>query len=1031
MIAQSAISPTKSEVVPNIAALDALRPSRERSLIRVLGNLSSGDWTPKDFFYDKTNALPVNPYRRATVVGTGRWVHLTSGESYTLVVQSISARDAIPFFSRTEGMLVHVQGSPPVVYRLEPGLISWTEVQVVTSAEWSQVSEIEQRNSLFQTLSTEAVPLTLTRLSDRVDYGFTRNSQAMDPFTGTAAASNYSRAIPISFGATIGSALLIERPGTNTTTTASPVRFTVTTVPIAGPFGVSVPSVTYTDTSDTNSHYVFYGDVTNPANAPVHFSLLFKPNNTTNTIYQLRLGPSSDTSLSVAMMATLDGADLSPVTTFTTTGPMTLHDGGFVRLQNGWYNGYLTITMSNIVGARAYLVPANFLAYAGNTSIPALFTAGYTFSSIVESNNTPIYSLTRTNLSVIPSKELDDYRFSIRTPVKSADGSLILWMRNGASQPLNSTLVETEGLRVNMTRTGVSVTISDQSTGLALTSSAPALAPYGDRLLSLSWSTNSLKVYIDGGLIGESTTPVGALAFGTTGTFGRSLAGTNIWNGHIGAAYLGRLLSDAETAMLPSVVGPTANLTTFQSLADRTGTEGANPALPLSEVVWSPRFLGDGNYPYDAVAKARQLHATASLWAYFATNNSLIATLKDATPIIGAAMVPSDVSQDPSALMIDILTGESMKAWWYVWPAQWYGCANRQAYKNGVVAKINAYYALGIRHIQHDDPEINYSLALPFVSYRYGTGNATGTVAPSARGCNCPDCQARAIATGYGTLTTNNSRAFHTQTTIDYWSWIGSAVRSNSNMKISANLSDISAIRNRGYEEGRFHYPMYEITGSGTYSDAMIASWDLFRGEVLNTYAVNTQSSYEQVFGAADRTRRWMAACYAIGFLPLLPWDVYAGDSVIRIFGARSDISDITGFVRAQANLLRGYSLSSAVGETRSIPAKTTLAAWPSTNQVLVTVRYRASDGKRVIHAVDMRDTPAPFTLSWWSPIVGGASATVHRPVAYNSALQDAAVASGQFYALSTNSEAVVTITNSVASVAMDAGLWRIIDIQP
>jgi len=80
MIAQSAISPTKSEVVPNIAALDALRPSRERSLIRVLGNLSSGDWPPKDFVYQPTNTLATNAIRRATVTGVGRWVHRWDGD---------------------------------------------------------------------------------------------------------------------------------------------------------------------------------------------------------------------------------------------------------------------------------------------------------------------------------------------------------------------------------------------------------------------------------------------------------------------------------------------------------------------------------------------------------------------------------------------------------------------------------------------------------------------------------------------------------------------------------------------------------------------------------------------------------------------------------------------------------------------------------------------------------------------------------------------------------------------------------------
>jgi len=46
----------------------------------VLGNLSSGDWTPKDFVYQPTNTLATNAIRRSTVTGVGRWVHQWDGD---------------------------------------------------------------------------------------------------------------------------------------------------------------------------------------------------------------------------------------------------------------------------------------------------------------------------------------------------------------------------------------------------------------------------------------------------------------------------------------------------------------------------------------------------------------------------------------------------------------------------------------------------------------------------------------------------------------------------------------------------------------------------------------------------------------------------------------------------------------------------------------------------------------------------------------------------------------------------------------
>lgn len=1021
--------------VDTLAVLDAMRPIPGMT-VYVRGASAVYDWgnTPLPFSYVSGSTSPTNEYCRPTALGTGRWIHDFQGGTGIRYVDSIAERDAIPYSQRIDGMMVYIQGTDPSMYRLDAGLSSWTEIPLITSSAWSAVSSLPTQAEVFQKVSTYAVPLTVRQSSSDILVGFVRNADAFDPIRGSHVSSNTLRAFALPFGAVSSLATLIERVGTNFAFPGfpagqlNPVRMTVTTNVTAGPFGMDIPAISYTDTDITNSHYIYFNQ--GPANsAPVQFGILFKPLNSTNNIFDLQLAVDTNFAWNCDIKATLDGSTLLPTVTRTTAGPVTFHDGGFVRLDRGWYYSWMNITLTNAPVTRAFFGANIGLATKGITNYPSFYTAAYNYSSTPTALETPIYPLSKTNGTQILNKPQDAYNYTILRPIKGGEGSLLLWLKNGFKQPTNATLIESGSFRVEMTRSALNINMPDQGAGVSLSSTIPELMPTSERLVTLTWNTNGLRAFIDGSLVGASSAPSGVFSFSSTGTIGRAAADTNHWNGHIAAAYLGTTLSDAEVSYLPKIVGPSSNLSTFESLASRTQTDIEAP-IPLSEVVWSPRFIGDGNYPYNATNKAREFFATASMWMYIDGRESRLSGLRAVTPTLGATFNPS-LTQDTSALEIDYNTGQNIKPTWYVNANVWHGCANRPVYRQAIVDTLAAYYNLGIRHIQHDDPAINYILALPYLQYLYGTGSALGTLGAVSYGCVCPSCVADASANGYGALTTTNLRAYQTQTTINYWQWLGGAVRSNVDLKISANLSPTTAIYADGYTPGRFHYPLIEVTLTNTYPDKLISDWVAFKGKpLIGTYTVNTLTNYEDNFGPTDRTRRWMAGSYAIGFLPVLPWDVYNGNPVIRTYAGRASIVDISGFVRAQGDhLLRGYSLSGAVGQNTYIPADKTVAAWASTNQVLVTVRYRPSDGRRVIHCVDFRDTPAAFTLSWWKPIVGGSSATTYYPSVYNQTVQDAAVASGDLLPLSTSSNLTISLTNSVASVTMPAKMWQIVEV--
>lgn len=406
--------------------------------------------------------------------------------------------------------------------------------------------------------------------------------------------------------------------------------------------------------------------------------------------------------------------------------------------------------------------------------------------------------------------------------------------------------------------------------------------------------------------------------------------------------------------------------------------------------------------------------------------------MKSVTPLVGAAIAPElwQYVLPTNALQIDFTTGQNMKPSWYTWAGGYVGCANRPAFRSAVQVVAQAYANLGVTHLQHDDPEINYTLASS-AQYRYGSGSSTGTVSSPSIGCFCPDCQSFAAASGFGTLTTSNMRSFQAHSTTNYWTWYGGMIRSNTNLRISANHSRVQNLFGLGYTPQRFDYPLVEVFAADTTGDSLIRDWAEYGGHQVATYAVTTQSSYEQVFGASDRTRRWMAGAYALGLHPIVPWDVYA-NGVARVFAARSDVADLTGFVRAKgAELFDDFNLAGAIGETRRWPDNVAPAAWASTNAVLVTVRYRDSDGARLIHAVDLRDNPGGFTLNWWGPVVGTGAATIHAPAAYDLTAQNAAIASGNRSALATASAATVTTVGAIRSVTLGAGLWRVVEVTP
>lgn len=486
-------------------------------------------------------------------------------------VADATARDAIPAARREEGMIVVVQSPALALYRLGSDLTTWTQIYNPTFAEWFSVNgtvdALEATDALARRISTEAIPLTLLQSSPRVSVGFARDSDALDTVSGVVAGTNTARSIPLAWGSSIGSAILVDRPAVTVplwpgdTTLMSWIRMANPVTNIAlGPFGLPVPTIAWTDTVDTNTHHVGLIGITNTPGNPVSGSFLFKPLIATNLTYTIYVQSHTNLAWSLLATAKLTNETVLPPITYSTNGPVTRHHAQFTPLGNGWWHVSICATVTNAGGGiRVGLAAGGFASYVGNTFTPQFLTAGYNYTHTEPANDVPNLPLLRTNMTLILSKAGDVFTYTNAAPLKATSGTLLFWLRNGYRQPANATLLESTpggGLRVELQRTNLLVALKDLVTNFSFNASVPEMSYFADRQIALTWTTNGMKAFVDGSLVGTSAPPSGSFVFDPSGRVGSAVGGTNWWIGHIGVAYLPRALSETEVLLSPSLVGP-------------------------------------------------------------------------------------------------------------------------------------------------------------------------------------------------------------------------------------------------------------------------------------------------------------------------------------------------------------------------------------------------------------------------------------------------------------------------------------------
>lgn len=213
--------------------------------------------------------------------------------------------------------------------------------------------------------------------------------------------------------------------------------------------------------------------------------------------------------------------------------------------------------------------------------------------------------------------------------------------------------------------------------------------------------------------------------------------------------------------------------------------------------------------------------------------------------------------------------------------------------------------------------------------------------------------------------------------------------------------------------------------------------------ELFKIATISREQGMPMLFQYRDtsvpNTRRALAAIYANGMNMLMPWDVYMPDNAPRYFGTKEEYADLSGFIRANAKWLDGYEHAIAAGPGLGDKNLATMPVKLEGGSGQTFAFVRAQPGKTetpiVIHLVEWATAGKPGKLlirkaSFWGE--RNISASLHLPAPYDAKRHEQAQASGDFSALSKETNLPVTVAGELLTIEIPAlAPWGIVVLQP
>jgi hypothetical protein len=325
-----------------------------------------------------------------------------------------------------------------------------------------------------------------------------------------------------------------------------------------------------------------------------------------------------------------------------------------------------------------------------------------------------------------------------------------------------------------------------------------------------------------------------------------------------------------------------------QDAAPRLDTPAASSAsgyLKRSDVVFSPRFYRkDWKRAFDA------FHANKIVWTYAGpqyiketagTGISVQCTFPfwvPATEPDVASMACMGKTGKP--LTIELAGGTKLT----------YADVNTKAWRKYQLTAAKALYDQGCRHFHQDDPTLNAGRLIAGGCNSVESIEARRRAEPSRKGS-----EAETIA------------AADRKLMVSYHAWLQQEIRDYAKIKgETGRLTFSGNLTNHQLPRENWLLSSFDFLQSEIYAPA-----EKMRSELVR-FAQITGSRAQPTIVAIVNTdpsvlRRAIPTAYALGLLPIAPWDVYISPKLPRFYGTPQDYAHLYEFVRGNSRILDDY----------------------------------------------------------------------------------------------------------------------------
>ncbi len=469
----------------------------------------------------------------------------------------------------------------------------------------------------------------------------------------------------------------------------------------------------------------------------------------------------------------------------------------------------------------------------------------------------------------------------------------------------------------------------------------------------------------------------------------------------------------------------------FYTVSEIAQPEPVIPGAPkYSDVCFSPRWpiTRPGGIPLDV---APQFHATRLEWVYLTVQGSITNStffIQNAHEIgylvCGSvnSILPDKTDGSPATYTIGRARDLDSLYISYSWlPGTNNGCVNNPDFKTLWMAHARQQIEMGADNIQMDDPGLNGNSYLCYCGYcvhdfalylaiNLSPQDLSDLGIPADTSFDYRQYSLRIRDDAAFALSQAQQSGILLQHYKDF------QIRSTYNFFVDEHEQlDTYAGRNILYSCNSInlfikdHYKIHQMSMCETYPQSEGNPGFLYEKRVLPMRGLGKPFIGTFVSPDIPLNRRFISQMYAFGKHVIVPWDVYMGSNLPRLFATPAECADLYGFVRANSEFLDNYEEAAVAGidlneERYGDTPPVYLRGGSLQVRAVVRARPGIPDAPVLIHLVEWATEPEPFTVVIDPNRMFGdrpVRVILSRPSAYLSSTHQLAENSGDYSKLS------------------------------